>query len=370
MVSTACSAGRLALWKARDVLARRARSRASCSVRQASGAPPRRSAPPRSRCGASPSSRSAMFGQPPPSRASRTSSTMRAHRRLQRGVAALRGPRQRRSRVRSRQLAPDQPFHIIIFSMGTTRIAEAPASFSFCSVSQKTNSWQTAWTAKWPGRPCSGRMVGASAPGRMRGDLVERLLGRVQHDIFDSWVASTPSIRLSSCSASSAVSGGERLAGADQHRLAVEHRLDGAQAIGLQRRAGRDQVADEAGDLQPRRELDRAVHLHDRRPRRRCSSRKRWRRLRIGGGDPRAGERSAGRHKRSCSGAAIFSAAAAEAEPRDELEAGAAPSPSAHIPRARCARRRRTRTPRRRRRSGCRRRGRASGRAGNSRPGR
>ena len=39
-----------------------------------------------------------------------------------------------------RQLVPVDNIHIIIFSMGMTRIAEAPAAFNFCSVSQNTDS--------------------------------------------------------------------------------------------------------------------------------------------------------------------------------------------------------------------------------------
>ena len=43
---------------------------------------------------------------------------------------------------------PVEPLHSIIFSIGTTRMADAPAPLSSCSVSQKTFSWQTACTAK------------------------------------------------------------------------------------------------------------------------------------------------------------------------------------------------------------------------------
>ncbi len=51
------------------------------------------------------------------------------------------------------KLVPDKALHIIIFSIGRTRIADAPAALSFWSVSQKTDSWQSACTAKWPARP-------------------------------------------------------------------------------------------------------------------------------------------------------------------------------------------------------------------------
>ncbi len=55
----------------------------------------------------------------------------------------------------------------------------------------------------------------------------------------------------------------ERLARADQHRLALEHRVERPKPVGFQRRAGRHEVADEARDLEPRRQLDRALHLDD-----------------------------------------------------------------------------------------------------------
>ena len=278
---------------------RPARSRAAARCR-ASAAPPRRSARPRRSRGASPSSREAMSRTSRPSRARARRRRSRA-RRLQRRIArAARGRASAAACPLRTSSLQSSRLHIIIFSMGTTRIAEAPAAFSFCSVSQKTDSWQTAWTAKWPGRPASGKMVGASAPGSDRGDPVERLLGRVQHDIFAiSWVASTPSIRLSSCSRQSRpappASGLRVRTSTASLSSTVSTR---PQAIGLQRRAGRDQVADEAGDLQPRRQLDRAAHLHDLSldPRSRRGSAEQ---ARIGGGDPRAGQALRARHKPS-----------------------------------------------------------------------
>ena len=63
-------------------------------------------------------------------------------------IRALFGTRKRRRPSRLVELIPDERLHIIIFSMGTTRIADAPAALSFCSVSQNTDSWQTACTAK------------------------------------------------------------------------------------------------------------------------------------------------------------------------------------------------------------------------------
>ncbi len=72
----------------------------------------------------------------------------RRYRFAQGGIGPLSRTRQRRFAACRRQFAPDQRPHIIIFSMGSTRIAEAPAALSFCSVSQNTDSWQTAWTAK------------------------------------------------------------------------------------------------------------------------------------------------------------------------------------------------------------------------------
>ncbi len=49
----------------------------------------------------------------------------------------------------------------------------------------------------------------------------------------------------------------------DQDGLAFQHRLLGAQAVGLQRRAGRDQVADGGGQLQSGGDFDGAAHDDD-----------------------------------------------------------------------------------------------------------
>src|SRR5207244_5168939 len=95
------------------------------------------------------------------------------------------------------EIVPDDGFHSIIFSIGTTRIAEAPAFLRFCSVSQKTDSWHTEWTAKCPGRPCSGRIVGASAPGSSAEIRSSASSDAFSMMYFDSFVASTPSRRLS-----------------------------------------------------------------------------------------------------------------------------------------------------------------------------
>ncbi len=44
-------------------------------------------------------------------------------------------------------------------------MADAPSAFSFSSVSQKTASWHTAWTATASSRPDRGMTVGDPAPG-------------------------------------------------------------------------------------------------------------------------------------------------------------------------------------------------------------
>ena len=59
-------------------------------------------------------------------------------------ILSLFRARKRGSTAGAAQLSPYKALHSIIFSMGTTRIADAPAAFRFCSVSQKTDSWQTA----------------------------------------------------------------------------------------------------------------------------------------------------------------------------------------------------------------------------------
>ena len=53
----------------------------------------------------------------------------------------------------------------------------------------------------------------------------------------------------------------EPLAGPDEHGLAVEHGGNGPQPIGFERRSGRDEIANEARDLEARRKLHRALHL-------------------------------------------------------------------------------------------------------------
>ena len=80
-------------------------------------------------------------------------------------------------------------------------IAEAPAPFRRSSVSQKTDSWQTACTATWPGRPISGTTVGASAPGRIELIAVSAASGALRTIYLLSCVAMTPSIRVSSIAA-------------------------------------------------------------------------------------------------------------------------------------------------------------------------
>jgi hypothetical protein len=69
----------------------------------------------------------------------------RPHRSHQLSGLPLRRAGERRPPLGFPEFDPDQGLHhIIIFSMGSTRIADAPAPLSFCSVSQKTDSWQTA----------------------------------------------------------------------------------------------------------------------------------------------------------------------------------------------------------------------------------
>ena len=51
--------------------------------------------------------------------------------------------------------------------------------------------------------------------------------------------------------------------GADQRRLALQHRPDLAQVIGRERRSGGDQVADQIGAPEARRDLDRAGQHDD-----------------------------------------------------------------------------------------------------------
>src|SRR5690606_31035893 len=69
-------------------------------------------------------------------------------------VAATRGTRERGLPLDGGEFAPIKAFHRhIIFSMGRTRMAEAPAALSSSSVSQNTDSWQTACTATISSEP-------------------------------------------------------------------------------------------------------------------------------------------------------------------------------------------------------------------------
>ena len=90
----------------------------------------------------------------------------RPHRSLQRRVGALRRPCQRLAPAGGVEPAPVENLHIIIFSMGRTRMAEAPAAFSFWRVSQK----RIPGTRREPrnGRPGHGAAIW-SAPRRPGG---------------------------------------------------------------------------------------------------------------------------------------------------------------------------------------------------------
>src|SRR5262249_25608482 len=83
------------------------------------------------------------------------------------------------------------PAYSIIFSIGRTRIAEAPAALSRSKVSQNTDSWQTACTATASLLPASGMMVGAPAPGRSSVMASSADLGALSMMYFAPFVATT-----------------------------------------------------------------------------------------------------------------------------------------------------------------------------------
>ena len=181
MVSTATSSGKVASWNLR--ILRRASSIASICIGESCRRAAAAAGATLTSRGSSPSIRPAMAHKPshPPSR---TSST------IARTSACSARPLRCAGRARAAlrpvlvELVPDQRLHIIIFSIGTTRIADAPAPLSFCSVSQNTNSWQTACTAKCPGRPCKRYDRRGLRARQQARDPVERLFRGVQHDIF------------------------------------------------------------------------------------------------------------------------------------------------------------------------------------------
>ena len=74
--------------------------------------------------------------------------------------------------------------HGSIFSTGSTSNELAPAFLRFSSVSQKTFSRQTTWTATLSPRPSSGMTVGASAPGSRRAISASADFRRIHHDVL------------------------------------------------------------------------------------------------------------------------------------------------------------------------------------------
>ena len=177
----------------------------------------------------------------------------------------LRGARQRGALAFGIQLVPLDDAHgqASIFSTGSTRRALAPAFFRLSSVSQNTFSRHTAWIATLSGWPSSGMMVGDSLPGSSRRISGKRRARRVQHDVLAlahllhaldaHQQALDPLILL----------GREVERRADDGGAAFQHGLHFAQVIGLQRRAGGDQIADEVGAPEARRDFHRAGQRHD-----------------------------------------------------------------------------------------------------------
>ena len=98
-------------------------------------------------------------------------------------------------------------------------------------------------------------------PWKQPADRGQRLRRRVEHDIFRVASAEHPLDPAQKPLSAVALDLGHGLACPNEHRLALEHGLDRFQPIGLERRAGRNQVADRARNPQPRCKLDRSVHL-------------------------------------------------------------------------------------------------------------
>ena len=136
--------------------------------------------------------------------------------------------------------------------------ARARAFFSCSSVSQNTFSRHTACTATRSARPSSGMTVGDSLPGSSFAIAGSAERGACSMMYLLPLTCSTPSMRISRRRAHSCFSARHRHRRADQHRVALEHGLDLAQVIGLQRRAGRHQIADQIRAPEARRDLHRA----------------------------------------------------------------------------------------------------------------
>ena len=192
----------------------------------------------------------------------------------------------------------------------------APALFRLSSVSQNTFSRHTACTATRSPRPSSGMTVGDSLPGSSLAIAAQRRARRVQHDVLAALdlfhavdahqQALGPLLLLARRSAPAC--------GSAPPGSRARSRLP--QMIGRQRRAGRDQIADQIGAPEPRRDLHR--HRTAPRPRRAMPrSREEARQdVRIGGGDALALRATARRGSRSrpaprCTAGSVRSRAAA-----------------------------------------------------------
>src|SRR5205809_4637821 len=94
-----------------------------------------------------------------------------------------------------------------------------------------------------------------------RRDALQRLARGVEHDVFGFLGREHAFDAADELRRDLPSHGIDRLARPDQYGLALENRLESAQAVGLERRAGRHEIADVGGDLEPRGELDRTFHF-------------------------------------------------------------------------------------------------------------
>jgi hypothetical protein len=103
-----------------------------------------------------------------------------------------------------------------------------------------------------------GITVGASLPGSSFAMAASAERGACSMMYLLPLTCSTPSMRISR-RRSIPASPRDRHRRADQHGLAVEHRLGLAQVIGRQRRSGRHQIANQIRAAQPRRDFHGAA---------------------------------------------------------------------------------------------------------------
>ena len=177
--------------------------------------------------------------------------------------------------------------HWTIFSIGRTRIPDAPAALSRGSRPQTSSAPTTEWMAIMPGmreRDDRRRFEG----GEEGLEFAELSGRRIHHQVLASARGDHGAEhRVDRGEVARPLAVGGRVG--DEDRLRLEDVADLAQAVHHQRRAGRHEVDDALGQAEPRRDLDGARDRDDL-DRDAAALEEATRRVRVGGGDPEAGQ--------------------------------------------------------------------------------